>query len=210
MVKKIIHQIVGPKKNKLIGYCLNSWEIMMNYDFEIKIWNDDSIREFISKRYSFALPAMLNARNHAEASDIARYLIIYHYGGYYMDWDIQLIDPEGFLDICNKTSNGFLVIDLFNETLASECFSAGSKEAYLLSLSQDIIALYNNNLRNNLSTPQYSGPYRMRDSLKKHQNSKQTFIEVNDIFVYNYREIREMPNKDTFPPLIHYWVHSWM
>lgn len=210
MVNKIIHQIVGPRADKLINVCLHSWEVLVNYGFEIKTWNDDLIEEFISNLYPFAFPAILNAKNHAEKSDITRYLIIYHFGGYYMDWDIEMINSNRFLDICNKAPKGFLVIDPFNETLASECFSALSGEPYLLSLSQDIIELYNNDLQKYLPTPQYSGPYRMRDSLKRHRNSSQKFIEVNDIFVYNYREIRERPKRKCNSPLIHYWLHSWL
>lgn len=41
------------------------------------------------------------------------------------------------------------------------------------------------------------------------QNTKQELIEVNDIFMYNYREIRKMPPKEIIPPLIHYWMHGW-
>lgn len=209
MVEKIIHQIAGPKINELVDRCLESWKILNDYGFEIKIWDDDSIQSFLSEHFPFALPAVINARNYGEASDIARYLILYYYGGYYMDWDIELIDPDGFLEICDATPNGFLVIDSFNETLASECFSSQQKEPYLLSLVQDIIELYNDGLQKSLLTPKYSGPYRMRDALKKHQNAKQELIEVNDIFVYNYREIRLMPPKELIPPLIHYWMHGW-
>lgn len=127
-----------------------------------------------------------------------------------MDWDIQLLNVNGFLNVCNTSHTGFMVIDSYNETLASECFSARKGEAYLLSLSKDITELYTKGLRQYFRTPQYSGPYRMKDSLKKHQNSRQKLIEVNDIFVYNYREIRGMPQKKTVAPLIHYWVHGWM
>src|SRR5699024_8713514 len=102
MVEKIIHQIVGKKnRNALIERCMKSWKILGDYGFEFKIWNDQSIHTFLRSYYRFALSAVQNARNYAEAADIARYLIIHHYGGYYMDWDIQMLDRNGFFNICD-------------------------------------------------------------------------------------------------------------
>jgi hypothetical protein len=210
MVEKIIHQIVGPKTTELIDYCLNSWIPLKEYGFEIRVWSYTEINRFVETAYPFVFSALLNARNLAESSDIARYLIVYHFGGYYVDWDIELLDPEGFLKICEANQKGYLVIDPFNGTLASECFSAAQGEDYLLSLVKDIVELFNNGLQEQLSTPNYSGPFRMRDSLSKHRNSKQELIEVNNIFLYNYREIREMPRRQIIAPLIHYWTHMWL
>jgi len=210
MVKKVIHQIVGRNSNFLIERCLRSWDVLKNEGFEVKIWTDQSIQRFIEKIFPFAYEALINARNYAEAADIARYLIVYHYGGYYMDWDIELLDAHRFLTICKEVKKGFLIIDSFNGTLASECFSAQQGEPFLYALSQEIIQIYRSGNRKYYKTPQYSGPYRMREALKKHQNPKQKLIEVNDIFLYNYREIRQMPLKERKAPLIHYWVHGWL
>ncbi len=52
-------------------------------------------------------------------------------------------------------------------------------------------------------------PFRMRDAPLQ-LFIKQTLIPVNDIFVYNYREIRSMPRRPVVQPLIHYWIHSWI
>jgi hypothetical protein len=210
MPPKVIHQIVGPKKNDLIHACMFSWNFLKTYGFDILIWDDNRIAVFIKKYYPFATAAFLTARNYAEAADIARYLIVYHFGGYYMDWDIQLLNAKDFISIARAHPNGYLVIDPVNDTLASECFSAKEKEPFLLSLSEDIVAIYNSGQRDLMLTPQYSGPYRMRDSLHKHKNSKQSLIPVEDIFLYNYWEIRNKPQKNDQRPLIHYWVHNWL
>ncbi|HVI43847.1 MAG TPA: glycosyltransferase [Chitinophaga sp.] len=210
MVEKIIHQIVGPRQTRLVAHCLRSWHILAGREFSIRIWNDNTINSFIAEHFPFALPALLHARNHGEASDIARYLIIHHFGGYYMDWDIELLDADAFEQLGSAAPEGFLVTDPFNDTLASECFAAVTGEAYLLSLAKDIVDLYNSGLRDNYKTPQYSGPYRMKDSFQLHNNSSQRLIPVNDVFVYNYREIRAMPKRTATQPLIHYWAHSWL
>ncbi len=211
MTNKIINIIVGPKLEPLIKRCIQSWNKLTKHGFEIKLWNDEIINNFIRKHYFFALDAVLNARNHAEAADIARYLIIHHYGGYYVDWDIELLDELKFIQLIEKLSSGFLIIDPLNGTLASECFSAKENELFLLSLVKDIIEIYNENKRDMFKTPQYSGPYRMRDSLVKHLNTSQKIISVKEIFAYDYSEIRFKDKiKDRQQPLIHYWIHSWI
>lgn len=90
MVPKIIHHITGRKPSDLVKTCLKSWKPLSAYGFTFKIWNDEKIERFIKENYGYALDAFKTARNHAEAADIARYLITFHYGGYYVDWDIHV------------------------------------------------------------------------------------------------------------------------
>jgi len=209
MVPRILHQITGPKKNFVVEHCLASWHAVHEQGFSIRIWNDDMLTDFISEKYPFALHAFLKARNHAEAADIARYLLVYHTGGFYMDWDVQLLNMEKFIQLVEDTPDGFLIQDPLNATLASEAFSAKKNEQYLIKLVESIVQLYDQKLRDTMGTPQYSGPYRMRDALTCF-SSDQSILPVNDVFVYNYREIREMPERVITQPLIHYWLHSWV
>jgi hypothetical protein len=209
MIPKILHQIVGTKTNYVIDECLSSWHLLMPKKFVIKTWNDDLLGNFIANEYPFALQAFLNSRNHGEAADIARYLLIYHTGGFYMDWDVQLLDTSGFMKLIKRAPNGFLLIDPVNQTPAPEAFSAKKNESYLLNLVKEIVMLYECGKRNKLSTPYYSGPFRMRDTLKKF-STKQSLIPVKEVFVYDYSEIRIMPDRESGQPLIHYWLHSWL
>lgn len=214
MINRIIHQIVGPTKNDLIQRCLNSWAPLKAKGFIVKVWNDELINEFIEDFYPYASEAISKARNHAEAADIARYLIVYHYGGYYVDWDVELLIIGKFIKITNKYKNGFLILDPSNATIASECFSSISGDRFLKYLADEIVEIFNSKKRNEMGTPQFSGPYRMRDAAFKYklnkQELKQEFIEINNIFLYNYKEIRSMPERKRNVPLIHYWVHSWI
>jgi hypothetical protein len=210
MTPQIIHQITGPRSNGLTQKCLDSWQILAYYDFEIKIWNDESLKIFIGQYYPFAQAAFINARNHGEAADIARYLIVYHFGGYYVDWDVQLIDLNKFFTIVEEYTNGFLIQDQFNQTIASEAFSASKQELFLLGLVENIVSIYENNFRDSMSTPHYSGPFRMRDYYYfTKKDSKQALIPVKDVFLYDYSEIRQMPPRNHSTAMIHYWIHSW-
>lgn len=209
MMKNLIHQMVGPKISPFINTCLQTWKALENNGFEIKIWNDDLINRFVENNYPNYMNIIANARNHAEAADIARYLIIYHCGGIYIDWDIELLNVDGFIKIINNCPNGFLVLDPDNGTIASECFAANQGESYLFNLVQEIKNVCDTGNRDNFTTPQLTGPFRMKEILKKYK-SNQRIIEVKDIFVYSYAEIRKFPPKLIKQPLIHYWVHSWI
>lgn len=210
MVPKLIHHITGKETTPLIDRCLQSWRQLTKMDFQIVIWNDKLIAKFILENYEFAFDAFVNARNHAEAADIARYLIIHEYGGYYIDWDVELLDVNKFLALIKRHKNGFMLKDPANETLASEFFCAAPSDEYLLLLTMDISYLYRSGRRNILQTPQYSGPYRMRDSLSLHPKTRMSLIPVKEVFAYDYIEIRNPPKGKINQPLIHYWVHSWI
>lgn len=209
-VPKIIHQITGKPTTTLIDRCLKSWDKLEGFDFKIRIWNDELIADFLLKEHPFAFPAFINARNHAEAADIARYLIIYSFGGYYVDWDVELLNVPKFISLSKKYPSGYMLCDPINNTLASEFFCAISDDDYLLLLVLDIVFIYNNGQRELMNTPQYSGPYRMRDSLILHPKTRMISIPVKEVFAYNYTEIRNPPQRKITQPLIHYWAHSWM
>jgi len=210
MIPKIIHHIVGPKVNESIQACLNSWNCMQDKGFQIWIWNDDTLAEFLQNYFQQALPPFLNARNYAEAADIARYLLIYQFGGVYVDWDIELLIPEKFISLLESNEHGYLLVDPKNDSIASEHFCAQTKDPYLESLANDIITIYNAGERDSLPTVDYTGPFRMRDSLEKHRNTRMKLVKVKDVFAFDYEEIRSADCLETTAPMIHYWMHSWM
>lgn len=209
-IPKVIHFIIGPNTTPLIDKCVHSWRVLKNSGFEIRIWNDDLIAKFLISYHGFAYDAFCNARNHGEAADIARYLIIHTYGGYYVDWDIELLDVSGFLKLGETYSEGYMIVDPANGTLASEYFCSTPNDKFLINLTSDIVNLYNTGKRNYMFTPQYSGPYRMRDSLLLHKETVMVSVPIKEVFAYDYTEIRNPPDGTITQPLIHYWVHSWI
>jgi len=209
MTPKTLHHIVGPVINPIVKRCLDSWKDLKKHGFCIRVWNDQDIQRFISQHYPFALQAVLQARNHAEAADIARYLIVYHFGGYYFDWDIQLLDKDLFLKLAKEQKNGFLLRDAFDESIASEAFSAIKGELYLLRIVQEIVEAFQTGEREKMMTLKYSGPLRMRDVLRRF-NTNQQVLKVKEVFLYDYQEITKMPEREITVPMIHYWLHSWL
>ena len=50
----------------------------------------------------------------------------------------------------------------------------------------------------------------MRDSFGLYKESRLSILPILDVFLYNYHEIKEMPNRPVDRPMIHYWLHSWL
>ncbi len=68
--------------------CIDSWKRFCP-DYEIKLWNEDSF-DFSSCKY--AKQAYENGK-YAFVTDYVRLVVLYEYGGIYLDTDVELIKP---------------------------------------------------------------------------------------------------------------------
>ena len=94
MIPKIIHyfwQSDKPMPEKL-SRCVESWKKYCP-DFELRCWNGDSLGEATPLWVRQAL----GCKKFAFAADYMRYYALYHFGGIYMDTDVELIKPFGSL-----------------------------------------------------------------------------------------------------------------
>ena len=65
---------------------INVYQIQLNYEY--KYWTDELIEDFILQQYPEALPLYLSYSRNVQRYDMARYLILYHFGGIYADLDL--------------------------------------------------------------------------------------------------------------------------
>ncbi len=89
-IPKIIHYCWFGN-NPLPDYavkCIDSWKRFCP-DYEIKLWNEDSF-DFSSCKY--AKQAYENGK-YAFVTDYVRLVVLYEYGGIYLDTDVELIKP---------------------------------------------------------------------------------------------------------------------
>ncbi|WP_084031650.1 glycosyltransferase family 32 protein [Anaerobacillus arseniciselenatis] len=88
MIPKIIHYCwVGPKEMpELERKCIESWDKFLP-DYQKIFWNEDSFdinsNLFVKQAYG--------AKKYAFVSDYIRLYALYHYGGIYMDTDVEVI-----------------------------------------------------------------------------------------------------------------------
>jgi mannosyltransferase OCH1-like enzyme len=92
MIPKIIHQIwtqgIDKVPAKYHSY-INGWKSLDKYGYTYKCWDDDSIKEIISL-FDISLIEIYNYFNlPQQRSDLGRYIIIYLFGGFYVDIDIE-------------------------------------------------------------------------------------------------------------------------
>ena len=86
MIPKIIHYcwFGGKEMPPLARQCMDSWKKQLP-DYEIKLWNEDS---FDLDLFPYAREAYDN-RRYAFVTDVVRLYALYHYGGVYMDTDVE-------------------------------------------------------------------------------------------------------------------------
>ncbi len=80
----------------------------MNPDFEFHIWTDKEVEAFLQDNYPWFVPTYKTYPYKIQKFDSVRYFILNHYGGIYMDLDINCKIP--FQDIFNNISYDIDVI----------------------------------------------------------------------------------------------------
>jgi len=88
MIPKIIHYcwLSGDEYPELVKKCLQSWQEKLP-GFEFRLW-DRSCLSLIGSEYAIEA---YNAKIYAPAADIVRLWAVYHYGGFYLDTDVEVI-----------------------------------------------------------------------------------------------------------------------
>lgn len=118
MIPKIIHyfwQSDKPMPEKL-RRCLDSWSKYCP-DFELRCWTGDSL----GADTPLWVTQALEQKKFAFAADYMRYYALYHFGGVYMDTDVELLKPFGKLIDApylmghethgNQVESGFVAIE---------------------------------------------------------------------------------------------------
>lgn len=110
-IPRIVHYCWFGKgaKSKLIQTCMKSWAQHLN-DYVLMEWNEE---QFDVDRHPYVKQAY-EAKKYAFVSDYVRLHALYHYGGIYLDTDVEVLQP----------------LDRF---LSHEAFSGFEDERYLQS-----------------------------------------------------------------------------
>lgn len=90
MIPKIVHYIWfgGNPYSEKIQHCIDSWHKYLP-DYEFKIWNEET---FDVNAIPFTKQAYEN-KKWAFVSDYVRLYALYHYGGWYLDTDVEIRNP---------------------------------------------------------------------------------------------------------------------
>jgi mannosyltransferase OCH1-like enzyme len=140
-IPKIIIQTWKTHKIPPIMEQLSNKLKYFNQDFDYKFYTDEDINDFIKKEYPEYYTFFNNFEYTIQKIDFFRYLVIYHYGGFYFDMDMDIDTSIGPLceyecvfpkeyneqNINNKTNHN-LNLSLY---LGNYAFGASPKNPFL-------------------------------------------------------------------------------
>tara|TARA_A100000172_G_scaffold26561_1_gene15551 strand:+ start:1346 stop:2005 length:660 start_codon:yes stop_codon:yes gene_type:complete len=149
MIPKIIHYIFfnlgKDKKIEDFPIFLRNFEKSkeVNQDFEIILWTEKDVEEII-KKYDF-YQDYKNFQYSIQRVDLAKYLILYEYGGIYSDLDLEPINN------CNPILNqSILLCESPREHCQNNCIGSEKKNPIFLSLIKYSIKQYNEKIKNKI------------------------------------------------------------
>lgn len=96
MIPKIIHQTwknnVVPKKWRNYAQKVQD----LNPDWEYRLWTDDGNEQFVEEHFPDFLETFLGFSKNIMRADVIQYLLMYKYGGVYLDLDYEFLKPFNF------------------------------------------------------------------------------------------------------------------
>ena len=160
LMTKILHQIwIGPHKKPDIWMKTFSKDyIKLNPHWEYKLWNDDNISELFENfplmKKIYDLEPTYNGK-----SDLLRYLILFKYGGIYIDADSVWINNKSFdilLDEINKYSIfvAYQKEDVYKDLLCGGVMGSSKNNKYIKHLINRVENMIKRSWKDNKIYPQ--------------------------------------------------------
>ena len=236
MIPKIIHQTWKDKNLPPIIYKLVSENIsfLKSNGYEYMFWTDDMILKLISEEYPNFYNIYKLARTGVQKGDIARIILVYHYGGIYIDLDVLVL--RDFKEIINMNSDKLYIsyepsgqtTALYNNDkyLCNAFFAANKKNNMLKVILYNIPEYIKNYTENIFQKFDIFGGSYFKDIIDQYVNIG---LFKNDVYIIDDRELfypindlkfDNMPftvadwntvksgkyAKDTI--MVHYWIHG--
>jgi mannosyltransferase OCH1-like enzyme len=214
MIPKILHFIWLGKKQIPIHFnkFLDEWK--SNYsDYEVIVWNDDMVEQKnlipdnLKKYYFSDLPEAFRA-------DIARYIILNKYGGFYFDVDFQFLKkiPDHFLNfkfLGGIQNNGEVAIGFFASQINNDLLTET-----IDSIPNSINIAIQENYYTGENLYRITGPEFFNKICLKYLSNTDYFFFTKEYF-YPYwfdEKHRRYEQFDISSPLsyaVHHWEKSW-
>jgi hypothetical protein len=235
MIPRIIHQTWKDKNLPPIIYKLVSENIcfLKQNGYELMFWTDEMILKLISEEYPNFYNIYKLARTGVQKGDIARIILVYHYGGIYIDLDVLIL--KDFAELLDMNSNKLYITyepsgqtnALYNsDKYICNAFFAANKNNNMLKVILNNIPEYIKTYSENIFAKFdiFGGAY-----FKSIIEDPATAIFKDDVYIIHDRELfypindlkfDDMPftvgdwtklkngeyGKDTI--MVHYWIHG--
>ena len=236
-IPKVIHQIWFQGYNNIPPHLLeyhNSW-ITINPNYKVIVWDEHKIEELVNttddkwiKELYFSYTKMI------QKIDFAKYLILYTFGGIYMDMDIKClksIDTTPAIETSDFIAS-YLVFDIkqhlglsivgaisFSDKIINNgvIMCAPKHEILLLTMKEAYTKRNFHSIFNTVEVFVKTGPCCLTNALKKYTVAHPTSRDKIQLLNYSYFEacdvIEVNQNKCKIPNNaigIHYYENSWL
>jgi mannosyltransferase OCH1-like enzyme len=142
MIDKVIHQIwVGAYPIPEREYFISNEIQIKHPQYAYKFWEDRNIPE-IPERLQGMYNLMHERRDYALCADILRWLVVYEYGGWYLDIDFEYVNNLDSLELTNRDG---IVFGHWGEgwqhcdyTIANNVFAFEKKHPFVLHMIQNM------------------------------------------------------------------------
>lgn len=222
-IPKIVHQIwLGEAKPPLEW--MNTWKDFCNkYNWEYKLWTDVSIKNFGLKNKIY----YDKAKSYQKKADIARYEIVYRYGGLYCDCDMVWLgkdlskyiplDKNMFIGVQEYPSwidigtpylcNGFFISPVRHNILRRCIDKISSDEVNLIDMikgdwSQTGPVLLNNSIKEGIIILPYTHVFPKDFHYKQGIKDPCQFKDNALVFTYNGMEYPHLKNKSDISKIL--------
>lgn len=95
-IPKIIHQIYDSREGNKISHKLikisKTWE-KNHSQWKYLFWDQKAIDAFLEEHYPYYIAPYFHFKYPVQRWDSIRYLLVYHYGGLYVDMDYESLEP---------------------------------------------------------------------------------------------------------------------
>lgn len=179
MIPKILH-FIWFGKIKVPQKIIDSWK-SFHKDYDIKVWNEENLF-VLENQKRFDKTNKLN-----EKSDIARYEILYNYGGFYIDCDILCLK-----NIDDLLNNVFFCLYEKKKLISNSIIGCEKKNKIIKKIYKSIPE----NIDNSIPVWKRTGPLFFTNIINKEKE-----IEVYPHYYFNFcRDYSYTLVKDSFIP----------
>ena len=197
MISKIIHQIwIGPKKRPDIWMdTFKNDYINNNQDWEYKLWDDTNISDLFDE-----FPTMLKIynteRTYNGKSDLLRYLILYTYGGIYIDADSVWINNKSFDNLLSEVNKSkfFLAYEPNANSLCGGIMGSSKKNIYIKNLIDAVENIVKRGKENKIHLIDYKRQSRIRGAANRIGPGLLTRLYLNNEEITKFPAIYFYPN----------------
>ncbi len=175
MIPKIIHQTyISIDKLKLDK---PEWDTLsqeckeINSEFQYMFWNDDDIDKFVSDNFNWFLPTFNSFQYKIQKIDAVRYMILYTYGGLYLDMDIKCL--KSFSPLFETFTKPIYLPEtsnvMFNKNISNMIMASVPNHIFWINVLKEIQKRQSSSVKVNeyIDVMTISGPLMLNDMYKQ-------------------------------------------